>query len=492
MAVRAALGATRRAVVRLLVLESLMIGLAGAMGGLAGTVALTRLLRYIVPTLPVPVSIDFGLDWRVMAFAVTIAIGASLFFGLLPALFGTRTEVRSVASTDRSTDPLPQLRLRRAFAAAQVAFSVLLVIVAALLAKSARNAAAIDPGFDTGHVDLVELDLRLGGQDDVSGAAFVPQLLSEIGGLPGIVSAAATWIVPLQLRATSTTVSTSGTGTEAQRLSALWNVVSPGYFDTIGLPLIAGRSFSSSDRTGAADVAIVNETLARRLWPGQTAVGRLMADGEGRSMAVIGIVRDSIYRGIGEPPQPFFYRPWSQQHQQQVSVLIRRGPGGAIPGVRRLLQKLDPDLPILRATTFEEATGFSLFPQRLAMWTASSSATIGVFLAILGLYGITAYEVTRRVREIGVRLAVGATPRQVIALVVRRAVGVATAGMLLGLLFAASAGRALAGLLFGVGAFDPISFLTGAAVCVVVTLMASAFPALRAARTDPMSAIRDA
>jgi hypothetical protein len=207
-------------------------------------------------------------------------------------------------------------------------------------------------------------------------------------------------------------------------------------------------------------------------------------------MQVVGVARDSKYRSIGEAPQPFLYRPLSQEHQNELALLIRRSGPSVIPAVRALLQQMDPNLPILRATTVADATAFSLFPRRLAMWTAVSAGIVGLFLASLGLYGVTAYDVTRRTREIGIRLAVGATPARVLRMVLRRAMQLAGTGALLGLIAAAGISQVLTIVLFRVEPLDPISFVSGAVLLAMVALAASLIPARRAAAADPVAALR--
>jgi predicted permease len=452
---------------------------------------LIRALRNLVPVLPIPVTLDFGVDWRVTGFALVISICAAFMFGLPPAIQAARVDLASATRSDRVAGEAPKrLRLRQAFVIAQIAFSVLLVVCASLLVRSARTAASTNPGFDVANVDLIEVDLGLAGYDDRSGADLAQKILSEVAQLPGVVSAATTWIVPLQLRATATTVSVPRSGADTLTVTTLWNAVSPGYFETLGLPLVRGRSFSDADRPESQNVAVINETLARRAWPGEDALGKILSDGSEPPMEVIGIARDSKYRTIGEPSQPILYRPLSQRHQNQLSLLVRKDGGSLLPDLQLLLRRIDANLPILRASTLEEAAGFSLFPGRLAMWTAAGSAGIGVFLAILGLYGITAYDVTRRTREIGIRLAVGARPSQVMRMVVHRAMRVASMGTLLGLLGAVGLSRILRAILFGVDPLDPLSFASGAAVCILVALAASLVPARRAAGADAVAALR--
>jgi predicted permease len=310
MAVRVALGAAHGRVVRLLVAESLVIGAAGALAGIGGAFALTQALRGIVPVLPLSISLDFGVDWRVIGFAVALSLIASLVFGLLPAVQAARVDLQSAMKPDRSGGGPRRLRLRQAFVVAQVAVSVLLVVCAVLLARSVSHAAGVDPGFAAENVDLVGINMRLGGYDDGADVVFAEELIAEVERLPGVTAAGTAWIVPLQMRGTSTTVSLPATGTEESRLTTLWNVVSPGYFEALGLPMVRGRAFTERDRAGAPEVAIVSETFAERAWPGEDPIGRSFVNRD-RTMQVVGVARDSKYRSIGEAPQPFLPSPQS-------------------------------------------------------------------------------------------------------------------------------------------------------------------------------------
>ncbi|HYX81064.1 MAG TPA: FtsX-like permease family protein, partial [Gemmatimonadales bacterium] len=254
---------------------------------------------------------------------------------------------------------------------------------------------------------------------------------------------------------------------------------------------LEGRNFRASDRAGAPRVAIVNETFARRAWPGQSAVGKRFVMGVSRvPFDVIGVVRDAKYRTIGEGPMPFIYVPAAQRYESTVWILMRpRGPS-LLPQVRALIRAMDPNVPMLQAATLREMTAFTLFPQRVAAWLAAIVGTTGVLLAALGIYGLTAYNVSQRRREIGIRVALGALRAEVLRSVVGHGVLLAAIGTALGLTSAALVTRVLEGMLYNIRPLDPVSFAGGAILLLALALIASALPARRAASVDPVEVLR--
>jgi predicted permease len=274
-------------------------------------------------------------------------------------------------------------------------------------------------------------------------------------------------------------------------IDASQNIVTPGYFKTLGLPLIAGRTFTAADRTGAPGVAIVNETLAHRAWPGGSPVGKRLVVGARRfPIEIVGVVRDAKYRTIGEGPTPFFYVPAAQRYETMMWVLLRPAGRSAIPQVRALVRELDPNLPVVQASTLAEMSAFTLFPHRLAAWLAGIAAAIGALLAALGVYGLAAYNASQRTREIGIRIALGAVRAQVLRLIMGQAGRLAAAGTAMGLAGAALVTRLIEGMLYGVRPLDVVSFAGGAVVFGVLALIASLIPAARAASVNPVEALR--
>lgn len=488
--VRLALGAARQRIIRMLVIESLVVSSAGAAVGLAGAWGAIRLVDRVIPLLRIDVIFDLGIDWRVLVFSIVVATVTGVASGLVPARAATRIDLASTIMREGSGGAR-RLRLRSAFVIAQVALSVLLVVCALLLGRSLRSAGEIDPGFAIDGVEVVGLNLQLGGYDTDMGRAFADALVSRIEGLPGLEAAAAARVVPLTGEREGGRSWLPDEYGDERAIDASQNIVTPGYFQTIALPLIAGRNFNTSDRVGAPPVAIVNETLARRAWPGETAVGkRLVLGVSRRPIEIVGVARDAKYRTIGEWPTPFFYVPAAQRYESIMWILMRPNGPSLVPQVRALIRDMDPNLPVIQAANLTEMTAFTLFPQRMAAWLAAIVGTVGVLLAALGVYGITAYNVSQRTREIGIRVALGALRTQVLRLILGHAILLAAIGIALGLAAAALVTRLLEGMLYGVRPWDPISFAGGAIVFVGLVVIAALIPASRAASASPVDALR--
>jgi putative ABC transport system permease protein len=281
-------------------------------------------------------------------------------------------------------------------------------------------------------------------------------------------------------------------GQREAAIDADWNIVTPRYFGTIGTPIVRGRAFAPADSGQSPDVAIVNETLAARVWPGEDPIGRLLTYGEPdrRSLQVVGVARNAKYQTLGEASQPFIYVPLAQHYDPEMSLLLKHAGPSPIPAVRSLLREVNPNLPLSRASTLGEATAFGLAPNRLAAWMASVTGLIGALLAALGMYGVTAHYVSQRRREIGIRMALGGLRAHVIRLVVSQGAVLGSIGMVVGVALAAGASTLLAALLFAVQPLDTVSFGIGVVLSVVVTVGASLVPALGAASVNPVEALR--
>jgi predicted permease len=488
--VRLALGAARPRIVRLLVIESLVVSSLGAVGGLAGAWGAIRLIERLLPVLRLDIVFALSVDWRVMVVSIVAATVTGVACGLAPARAAMRIDLASTIIHDTGGGTR-RLRARSAVVIAQVALSALLVICALLFGRSLRNAGKIDPGFAVNAIDVAGLNLQLGGYTPERGRAFADALMARIERLPGLEAAAAARVVPLTgEREGGRSWLPEEFGNE-RAIDASQNIVTPGYFRTLGLPLLAGRNFTAADRAGAPAVAIVNETLARRAWPGQNAVGKRLVLGQSRfPVNIIGIVRDAKYRTIGEGPTPFFYVPAAQRYESTMWILVRPNGPSLLPEVRALVRAMDPNLPLLQTGTLMEMSAFTLFPQRVAAWLAAIVGTVGLLLAALGVYGLTAYNVNQRRREIGIRVALGAVRAQVLRSIVGQGVLLAASGAVLGLASAALVTRVLEGMLYGIRPLDPISFAGSAALLVALAVIASAIPARRAASIDPVDALR--
>lgn len=489
ISIRLALGAARRRIVRLLVIESLLVSALGTAGGLAGAWIAIRLIARVLPILRLDIFFDLAVDWRVTAFSVVVATLVGLASGVVPARAATHMDLASAVVHD-TTAGTRRLRGRSAIVTAQVALSVLLVVCALLLGRSVLNAGRIDPGFDLDGIEVVGLNLELGGYDRERGRVFSDSLMSRVENLPGVESAAAARVVPLTGEQEGGRAWLPEEYGDERAIDASQNIVTPGYFRTLGLQLVAGRNFTAADR-GTPGVAIVNETLARRAWPGRSALGKRLVLGQSRyPLNIIGVARDAKYRTIGEGPTPFFYVPAAQRYESTMWLLIRpRGPG-VLPQVRAVIRGMDPNVPILQAAPLTELTAFTLFPQRFAAWLAAIVGATGLLLAALGVYGVTAYNVSQRRREIGIRVALGAMRAQVLRSILGQGMRLAAAGAALGLAAAALVSRLLEGLLYDVRPLDPVSFAGAVAAILALALFASAIPARRAAAIDAAETLR--
>jgi predicted permease len=490
IALRLALGAERERVIRLLLAESVIVAACATVVALAAAWVGLRLLERLTPMARFDIAYDVGVDWRVTAFSIAVATLTGMACGILPALHATRSNLSSSLARDAGSTPRRQ-RLRQVFVVAQVAMSVLLVVCALLLTRSLRNADAIDPGFVPDGVEVVGLNLQLGGYDRTTGPVFAESLMSRIEALPSIETAALARVVPLTMETEGGRVWRAEDVGDDKAIPVSRNFVTPGYFRTLGLPLVSGRNFDVRDRRGAPAVVIVNETFAGRVWPGQNAIGKRLVLGMSRfPLEVVGVARDAKYRTIGERQQPFLYHPAAQAYEHIMWLLMRPRGTGAVREVRALIQQMNPNLPVLSASTLPEMTAFTLLPQRFASWLASSMAFIGVFLASIGIYGLVAYNVGQRTREIGIRMALGALRMQIIRMVMGSAAFLAGVGVGLGLLAASLATGFLAGMLYGIEPLDPVSFAGSIGVFAGVVALASLVPARRAASVDPVAALR--
>ena len=489
VALRLALGAARGQVVRLLVTETLIVAVFAMLAGLAMTWAGLRLLQNALPILNLDVVFNLQIGWRVVLFAIGIAAIAGFAGGLLPALQSSRVHLTASVGRDHRTPG--RLRTRQALVVAQIAMSALLVVCGLLLGRSLSHANAVDLGFERAGVQVVGLDLQLGGYGPTTGPALARDLLARVEQLPDVASAAFARVVPLTGEAEGGRFWRPEDVGDDKAIGVNRNFVSPDYFRTLRLPLIAGRPFDARDVAGAPAVAIVNETFANRVWPGQNAVGQRLVQGVSRRpVEVVGVARDAKYRTVGEGPQPFVYVPAAQAYDDIMWLLVRPRASSAVASIRTLVTTMNPNLPVVRTATLTEMGAVTLFPQRLASWLTGVIALAGAFLAAIGLYGLMAFNVGQRTREIGVRMALGALRARVVGSVVGSAALLGTVGTALGLVAASLVTSLLTGILYDVKPLDTVSFVGGALTLAILVLAASAAPARRAASVNPVEALR--
>ena len=489
MAIRLAVGATGRVLVRQLLAESVLLFLLGGGAGVLMTVWLTRVLVAVQPPFSTRVAFDLRADPRVLGFALALALLTGVGFGLMPALQASRTDVLTGLKDGGTREGTHRGRLRSGLVVGQLALAMLLMLVAGLFGRTLQRALSADPGFVPEGVAVARVDLEPHGYDRARGEAFQRRLLERVAAAPGVRSAALADFPPMSGNVRSEALRVPG---KKDEITVSIDAVDPGYFATLRIPLRAGRVFNAADREGAPPVAVINQTLARRLWPGGSALGRTVRLGDGPPLEVVGVVANGTYERFGERPVPFLYRPTAQSYSPGVSIMARgeRGAGAALEAIRRELQGMDANVAPEQAMPLESLVGISLLPQRLAAFFIGGFGVLGLLLACIGIYGVLAYQVGQRTREIGVRVALGARAGDVVRMVLRHGFKITALGAAIGVLLAAAATRLLSSLLYGVSATDPLTFTAVPVLLLAVALAASWLPARRAARVDPMMALR--
>lgn len=496
IAVRLSLGAGRGRLLRQLLTESLLLSAIAGVAGLLLAAWLVDLLKGFRPPLPVPVSLDLSLDARVLGFTLLASLLTGIFFGLAPALQASRPElVPALKDEAASGVGLRGSRMRNAFIVAQVTLSLVLLVASALFLRSLRNASAADPGFDPEGVMLLSADLKLSGYAEARGRELQERIRERAESLPGVVSAAWADRVPLSLGGGRRSVQIEGYAPRpGEDTETNVNDVGPGYFRTLKIPILRGREFTERDTADSPGVVIINQAFADRYWPGQEPLGRRLSvrGREAPLFEVIGVARTGKYNSLGEEPLPFFYQALSQSYKSDAILHVRtRGDEtAAIEALRADARALSPGLVFFETTTMRERLGVALFPARVAGTLLGIFGFVALLLSAVGLYGVMSYSSSQRTREIGVRMVLGASRGDVARLVVFQGTRLAVIGTLLGLAAAFALTRLLSGFLHGVTATDPAIFLLAPILLLSVALLASYIPARRAARTDPMAALR--
>ena len=490
IAMRLALGASRGRLARQLLTESLVLALIGGGAGLLLAVAANAGLSSLAGRLPVAVDLSLQVDYRVLGYTLVVAIGSALLFGLAPARRASRVDLVETLKGSSGVAPARH-RMRHALIVGQVAFSAILLFWSCLFVRSLMHASEVETGFEANGVLLAEIQLADDMQPSTArvDTAFV-ELYERIRTLPFVEAAGWSSIVPLALRGNERfRVSTPD---QPQSVPGLWIVASrlgPGWFETVRIPFVAGRDFAWSDREGSAPVVIVNETLARQLWNG-AALGQQLKRGT-ITMEVIGVVRDSKYWTLGEPIAPTVYLPFRQSLALYPPTLHVRtsNPRDTAERIRQQVQAVTPGTSLdLRAMT--DAVAAAVLPARIGAMVTGAFGLLGALLATLGVYGLIGYLVVQRSRELAIRRAVGASGRHIMRVAVGRTLLLAGVGLALGLVAGAGAAPLLGGLLVNVSPLDPVTLIATSAIVLAATALASAGPARRAARIDPLAALK--
>jgi predicted permease len=510
LAVRLAIGASRARIVRQLLTECTMLSLMGGVAGVALAWAVIRAFQAALPPPGVlPLSIDFAIDGRVLLFSLALSLVTGILFGVAPALKASRPGLVP-ALKDAAADAgegAARVDLKKILVVAEVALSLLLLIAAGLFVRSLQSARAIDPGFAAERLISAPLEINLLRYTRAQGREFYRQAVERVDHVPGVESASVARVPLLRGSGRVLSIHVEGRGASHDRVAAEGsgvvtgdrtvinaNVVGPRFFRTLGVPLLIGRDFGDQDVEGGPPVVIVNETTTKIHFPGEPALGRrISVDGrDGPWREIVGVVRDSKYGTLAEGAVPVVYLPLAQNHETGMTLYVRASvpPASLVAGVRREIQGLEPNLPVPNIQTLIETIGTSLYAARMGAWLLAVFGGLALVLAAVGIYGVLSFSISRRTREMGIRLALGADRRDVFLLVVRDGMLLVAVGVALGLTAGLAGTRWLASFLYGVSTSDGPTFAATIAILTAVALAACAIPARRAMRVHPIAALR--
>ena len=492
LAIRLAIGGSRARLFQQLLAHSLLLSFLGGAAGLLLALWLNQVLLSLRPMIALPLDFDLSLDWRTLSFAVLVSLLTAILCGLIPALQAAHADPAPALKSAVSLGEPRRSVLKQTLVAAQAALSLLALVAAVLMVRSLWRVQAAGPGFDAGQILAVTFDLGQQGYSERQGREFQASLPREAARLPGVHAASLSGYIPLS--------NTDESDTEVQSASRpkpVVSIVTPislGYFQTMGIPLLAGRDFDSTDQESSAPVIIINQFLARELWPGQNPVGKSvhLNGTPGQDCRVVGVAANGKYETLGEGPTGFVYRPATQSYWPHINLLLRTAgpPLAYADSIRKLVSEFDPNLAITDIRSLREFVNVALLPARMAAILLGSLGLLALALAAIGIYGVVSFAVNQRTREIGIRMALGAPTGNVLTMVVCQGVTPALLGLGLGLAAALAAAGILGAFLYGIAPRDPVTFAGSALLLLLVAVFATYLPARRAARVDPASALR--
>ncbi len=495
MAVRAAIGASRSRLLRQLLSESVVLAAVGGAVGVLIAHWAGRLLSSI-PTdaLPLPMHFDFTVDAAVLAYALLVSLATALLFGLAPAWGASRPDlVPALKATVSGDGPRRRLSLRDALVVGQLAVSLVLLVAGALLTRGLLVARAADLGFDPRPISSLRFNLQMNGYDEPRAMALRRPVLDALRALPGVEAVGLASRLPLAPDINMEGVRVPGhhqAADDATQIDATY--VDGAYFQAVGIPIVEGRAFTDDEVAAGRKVAIVNQTLARKYWPDRSPVGQRIHLGtlDAPATEIVGVARDHKVRSVGETPRSYLHLPMLPGRTISLVVRTAHPAEMALPMLRAAVLKLEPEVVFTDDVPAAEIAATTVAPTRIGAMLLGSFGVLALLLASVGLYGVIAYSVSLRTREVGVRMALGAKPRDIARLVLSQGGRLALAGIGIGAALAAGAGKVLESLLYGVGAFDPAAYLVAAALLLAVAVAANLVPALQAARIDPMRVLR--
>jgi macrolide transport system ATP-binding/permease protein len=492
-----ALGAGRSRIVRQLLTESILLAVLGGAGGVLLAYCLGDVLIALLPPTPVPIALNPHPDWRVLLFAFVVAVISGVIFGLAPALQTARWDLtqglRERASTGGGS--INRFNLRNLLVVGQIAASLLLLIGSGLFLKSFYKAQAIDPGFRTDNLDIVTMNPVLAGYDGVRGFQVARTIIDQLKQDPRVAGADLNEWVPL-LGGEGRTILIDGrdANDEHNRRFANYCPITPGYFQTMGIQILRGRNFNEQDsEKNAAPVGIIDEAMAKQFWPNEDPMGRrfkFMIDNI--PVEVIGIARYSKGTTLGETPTPMVYRPLNELTDGGITLFVHTagGPGVMLSEIRRIIRNVDVHIPITYEKTIRDHMALAVWPSWMGAMLLGCLGLLALVLASMGVYGVMAYSVSQRTRELGIRMALGAQTGQVLQLVLRQGMTLASIGLGFGLFAAFGSTRLAGNLLYGVNPSDPIIFIGVTTLLALAAFAACYFPARRALKINPVNALR--
>jgi predicted permease len=496
IAIRLALGASRGGLVRQLLTESIALAMVGGLLAVALANALLAILFQTDLPLPLPVTIDASLNPIVLTFALGVSLLAGMLFGLAPALNATRTDVISTIKNENTGGgPARRITLRNVLVVSQVALSLVLLVVAGLFLRSLQARQLTDPGFGSEPTAILTMGISSDRYTKEAARLFVQRLEERIRQVPGVQAAGVTGNLHLNtLNTQNIGVNVDGfqppEGQEAFTID--YTRVDAGFFDAAGIPFVRGRNFNdATDREGGTAVAIINQVMAERFWPGQDPIGRTLRTEDGPH-TVIGVARNAKVRTLGEEPRAFVYVPISQNHTFFLSLLARTS-GSAELTLRQVLaaaRELDPDLIVVESKTMDRHLAIMLLPARLGALVIGAFAMLALALALIGVYGVVSYAVARRKREVGIRLSLGASPLEMVRLLMHDGISLVGIGTIVGLALALLTAGVLRSVLFGIEPIDPLTFTAGPLALLLIGGLAAWMPARRITRIDPARVLK--
>ena len=499
--VRLALGASRGRLIRQLLTESLLLSLLGGGFGLLLAYWVTGLMQGFIPVLPYNLLNDFfALDRGALLFTLVVSLSTGLIFGLAPAWHASNPEIVPVLKGDANAGQAGKRRrftLRNSLVVAQMALSLVVLVCGGLFIKSFRNAQKMDPGLQPKGVLLVSLNPELVGYDEERTKDFFNRLVARAGGLPGVQAASVARLIPLGDNSNSSRPilkegETLAPGSAGRDI--LNNVVSPGSFKTLQIPILAGRDFDERDRKGVPRVVIVNERMAQMLWPGESAIGKHIFIGANSpdAIEVVGVVKTGKYRSLAEDPRPYYYSAMAQRGSSGMTLMVRTSgdPSALVGAIRSEVQAIDRRVPLFAIKTMSEHMSWALWAPNMAATLALAFGVVALLLSAVGLYSVMAYIVSQRTREVGIRMALGARRADVMRLITSEGMKLAAIGVAIGFVLSLALSRVLSSVLIGVSAYDVTIFIIIPPLLAMVALVACLVPARKATRVDPLVALR--